>query len=333
MSKSRRVSDTLDFWDFPASWRSYVAIMRVDHWFKNVFMLVGVFLAVFHNPHVLRLDNFPVLILGIMATCILASSNYVLNEIQDAEFDRFHPKKKFHPIPSGSVQIHIAYAEWVILAILGLVLAAFVNRWFLYTGAALFFMGLVYNVRPFRLKDLPYLDVLSESVNNPIRLLLGWFIMIPDKLPSLSLLLAFWFLGAFFMATKRFAEYRTINDPKLAENYRKSFGHYSEPRLLSSMVFYLSLFALCYGVFIMKYHFELILSAPFILGFTSYYFHIGFKEDSTVQAPEHLYKEKWLVFGGMVCVVTVFLLLFTDIPQLYEWFNVLSNQVSPLWKF
>jgi hypothetical protein len=59
-----------------------------------------------------------------------------------------------------------------------------------------------------RTKELPYLDVLSESVNNPLRLFLGWFALVADKLPPLSLALAYWMVGAFFMATKRYAEYR-----------------------------------------------------------------------------------------------------------------------------
>ena len=44
-------------------------------------------------------------------------------------------------------------------------------------------MGLAYNVPPVRLKEWPYLDVLSESVNNPLRLALGWFALIPDRFP------------------------------------------------------------------------------------------------------------------------------------------------------
>ena len=36
-------------------------------------------------------------------------------------------------------------------------------------------MGILYNVKPVRTKDIPVLDVLSESVNNAIRLLTGWF--------------------------------------------------------------------------------------------------------------------------------------------------------------
>ena len=333
MLKQSKVSGSADVLNIPAAWHGYLAIARADHWFKNVFMLVGVFLAVFHNPSGLTWNHFPVLILGIIATCILASSNYVLNEIQDAEFDRFHPQKKMRPIPSGLVKIHLAYVEWTILVIGGLTLATFVNRPFLYTSAFFLFMGFLYNVNPFRLKEVPYLDVITESVNNPIRLLLGWFVVVPSQIPSVSLILAFWLLGAFFMATKRFAEYRTINDPQTAGNYRSSFRHYTEPRLLTSMVYYLSLFALCFGIFIIKYHFEFILAAPFIIGFTAYYFHISFRPNSSAQAPEYLYRDKYLVILGCGCSGILVFLLFTDIPILYDWFNVPPHQISPLWKF
>ena len=333
MSFTSKYPETTTLPGFSSTWRSYLALARVDHWFKNVFMISGVLLALFHQPGELSWRHIPELILAVFATCILASSNYVLNEIQDADHDRYHPKKKFRPIPSGLIHIPLAYIEWAILAIIGLILATFINAPFLYVSAAFLFMGFLYNVKPFRLKDLPYLDVLSESVNNPIRLLLGWFVFVPFQLPSVSLLLAFWFIGAFFMATKRFAEYRTINNSQIAGNYRNSFMHYTEERLLTSMVFYMSLFAFFFGIFIMKYHFELILSAPFIVGFVSYYFYMSFRPNSSVQAPEHLYHDKKLVGFSLLCVGIILFLLLTDIPQLYRLFNVSPVEISPLWTF
>jgi len=44
-------------------------------------------------------------------------------------------------------------------------------------------MGLVYNVPPLRTKDRQYLDVLSESINNPLRFMLGWTAVIGSLLP------------------------------------------------------------------------------------------------------------------------------------------------------
>jgi decaprenyl-phosphate phosphoribosyltransferase len=251
----------------PQSLRPYVQIARVDHWFKNAFMLLGVILAFFYEPMLFTWASVPRLSLAVLATCLIASSNYVLNELLDAPQDRFHPVKKHRPVPSGLVQPPFAVLEWLLLGAAGLALAFLLNPYFAASGLALWSMGVAYNVPPVRTKELPYLDVLSESVNNPLRLFLGWFALVGDKLPPLSLTFAYWMVGAFFMATKRFAEYRRLGDPEVAVQYRKSFGYYTEERLLVSMFFYAIMCALFMGVFIVRYHVELILFVPVAAGF------------------------------------------------------------------
>src|SRR5439155_6428354 len=106
-----------------------------------------------------------------------------------------------------------------LLGAIGLSMAAALNRPFLWSSALLLLMGCVYNIPPVRSKDWPYLDVLTESVNNPIRLLLGWFAVAPADVPPVSLLVAYWMIGAFFMASKRFAEYRSIGRKEVAGAY------------------------------------------------------------------------------------------------------------------
>jgi 4-hydroxybenzoate polyprenyltransferase len=309
----------------------YIEIARVDHWFKNVFMLFGLVFAIFHNPASISTKNIPDLILAVLATCLIASSNYVLNEILDSKYDGVHPKKKFRPIPSGRVKISIAFVEWVVLVVLGSLVALSVNLVFFYTVLFFLFMGILYNIPPIRLKDIPYLDVMSESANNPIRLLLGWFAVYPSEFPSISLLLAYWFIGSFFMSSKRFSEYRFIGNAKIAEAYRKSFSYYNEKRLLVIMFFYAILFGIFFGIFILRYHFELILMTPLVAGFISYYANISFNKDSAVQSPEELYKEKALMVFATVCILSFLILLFTAIPILYVLFNVTQPELRPLW--
>ncbi len=192
--------------------RPYIDIARVDHWFKNAFMVLGVVVAVFYEPSLFSAQELPRLALAVLATCLVASSNYVLNEILDAPTDAEHPLKKFRPVPAGSVSIPLAYAEWLLLAAVGFGIGFYVNVPFGIAAVSLWVMGTFYNVPPIRTKELPYVDVITESINNPIRLLLGWFALIGDKLPPLSLLLSYWGLGAFFMGTERFAELRMIGD-------------------------------------------------------------------------------------------------------------------------
>lgn len=316
----------------------YVQIARPDHWFKNVFMLFGVVLAVFYSPEIfhsvsLFLSSAKNVLVGLASVCLIVSSNYVINEILDAPTDRSHPTKCKRPIPSGKVFLPAAYAEWILLGIAGLWVAWTLNLPFFYSGAVLLLMGCLYNIPPIRTKEWIYIDVLSESVNNPLRLLLGWYLILPNQVPPLSLLLSYWMVGAFFMATKRFAEYRWIHNPEIAAKYRKSFKYYTEESLLVSMFIYAIASALFLGVFIVRYRLELILSVPLLAGFYGYYLYIGLKPDSPVQNPEHLYRERGLMLYLIFCMAVFGVLMFWNVPCLYEYFNVETPGTESLWKF
>ena len=304
--------------------KPYIQIARPDHWFKNIFMFPGMVFAVYDSPKLLSWKIVPDFFLGLIAVCLVASSNYTLNEILDSPRDSLHPVKKNRPVPSGKVNLKIASLEWIILGLAGLLVGISVNLPFFLSLAFLMIMGLLYNIHPIRLKDIPYLDVLSESVNNPIRLFLGWFIINEFYPPTLSLIMAYWMLGSFFMATKRFAEYRRIGDPEVAASYRESFAYYNEYRLILNIVYYASAFSLFLGIFLVRYRIELILSVPFLAGFIPVYMRLGFWKDSPAQYPESLYKQKGLVIYTAFCVVVVLTLLFIDIPVIDRIFRPLS---------
>lgn len=309
----------------------YVQMARIDHWFKNAFMLLGVLLAFFESPNLWSWSTVPRLALAVLATCLIASSNYVLNELQDGPYDASHPIKKQRPVPSGQVRPSIGYAEWLVLGAIGIGIAFSVNSYFAFSGIALWAMGIAYNVPPLRTKEWPYLDVLSESVNNPLRLLLGWFALVTDRLPSISLILSYWMVGAFFMGTKRFAEYREIANPVVAAAYRKPFEYYTEERLLISLFFYATASAFFAGVFTVRYHVELILFAPVAAALFAYYFTLGLKPHSPVQNPEKLYRERRFLVYAVLSAGFFAALMFAHIPVLYEWFNIEPAAISPLW--
>jgi 4-hydroxybenzoate polyprenyltransferase len=310
---------------------AYVQIARIDHWFKNAFMLLGVILAMFYEPKVAVWASLMPLAVAVLATCLVASSNYVLNELLDGPGDRLHPEKQHRPVPSGRVRPGIAYAEWLLLAVAGLGLAISLNRYFFASALWLWVMGILYNVPPVRTKEWAYLDVLSESINNPIRLLLGWFALVTSSFPPVSLAISYWMIGAFFMAMKRFAEYRHIGNPAVAAAYRRSFAHYTEERLLISLFFYATASALFAGIFIVRYHVELILFTPLAAGLFAYYMKIGLQPDSPVQNPEKLYRQRGFLAYLIVCVIAFVVLMFTSIPAMHRFFNVDASAMNPLW--
>jgi decaprenyl-phosphate phosphoribosyltransferase len=295
-----------------------VATARPDHWFKNIFMLPGGALAL-----VLANDPLPYeigsLLLALVSTCLIASANYTINEWLDAEFDRHHPIKKFRPSAAGRLSAPVIYAQWAVLAVSGMGIAATIAAKFLLFSGILLAMGLVYNVQPLRTKDRQYLDVLSESVNNVLRFLLGWSAIISDVLPPSSILLAYWMGGAYLMAIKRYAEYRFITSSELAGLYRRSFKFYTEESLLASAFFYALCSAFFLGVFLIKYRIEFLLSMPFLALLFTWYLVIGMRAQSPAQSPEKLYREKPFVLyvAGLSCLIVV--LFFVHLP----WLNVL----------
>ncbi len=303
-----------------ASWQAHLKIARVDHWVKNVFVLPGIVVALSIDRGRFNALDPVKLIVGLFAICLITSSNYVINEILDAPFDLKHPVKHSRPVPSGLVNIPLAYVEWIGLMLAGLALSFTISFAFAATMLILWVMACIYNIPPSRSKDLPYLDVLSESVNNPLRMMAGWYLTGTQALPPASLLISYWMVGCYFMALKRFAEYRDIGDSIRSAAYRKSFAYYTEQRLLVSIMFYAAHAMLFFGAFIARYRLELILAFPLVALVMAQYLTLSFKADSAVQRPEGLYREAGLMAAVLCCTVVMCILLFVDVPILHQIF-------------
>jgi 4-hydroxybenzoate polyprenyltransferase len=309
---------------------AHIEIMRLDHSIKNIFVIPGIVvpLSVLGTSsltgHVLR--N---IVIGFVVTTLIACSNYVLNEVLDAPFDRLHPKKKMRPAALGLVSVPIAYLQWILLMCAGMALAFSISREFAFTAGALWIMGCIYNIPPVRSKDRAYLDVLSESVNNPLRMLLGWYMVTSALIPPISLLICYWMAGCYLMALKRFSEYREISNAQVAGAYRKSFRSYTEESLLVSVTFYAAAAMLFLGAFIIRYRIELVLVLPLIALLMSTYFALAFKPNSAVQNPEKLYREPVLMIEATLLSLLMVVLLYVNVPILGRIFSPTLPSVLP----
>jgi len=299
---------------------AHFRIARLDHAIKQAFILPGILLAMAISGQHLSAELVADVMIGLLSATLISSSNYVLNEMLDAPFDHLHPTKNQRPAACGLVHFGWGYTQWILMMLAGLALAQTIGRGFFLSALALWLMGCAYNIPPIRSKDLPYIDVLSESINNPVRFCLGWYMVATVILPPLSLLLSYWMLGAYFMALKRFSEYRQIGNPILAGDYRRSFRYYSQDSLLNSVVFYASASMLFFGAFIMRYRIELVLAFPFVAWMMAIYFGLSFRPDSAVQNPEKLYREPRLMLVLIACITVFTILLFVNIPWLVEFF-------------
>ena len=300
----------------------YIKIMRLDHWIKQLFILPGFICMIFLNKFNISFEIILKILIALFSTSLIASANYTINEYLDAKYDKYHPTKKNRPLVNKNINGNIIFIIWLLLGITGLTLSYFfINNYFFICELWLLIMGLLYNVEPFRTKDIFILDVLSESLNNAIRFLLGWFIIKSNTIIPISIVLGYWLGGAFLMATKRYAELKMIANKEIASLYRKSFKYYSEETLLTSAFFYAICSVFFIGIFLIKYRIELILAIPFIVGLFCFYLHLAFKKDSAVQKPEKLYHEKGLLLYCLFLIILFSILMYINIP----WLNIFYN--------
>jgi 4-hydroxybenzoate polyprenyltransferase len=296
----------------------YLRIARFDHMTKHVFILPGIALASMLRP-VIADDLWLNLIAGFAAAVAIASANYVINEWLDREFDAHHPEKSQRAAVQTKLDPRIVYGFYALLLICGLGLAATVNTTFLAIAAVFALAGVAYNVKPLRTKDRIIVDVLSESLNNPLRLMLGWTMVDPGSLPPVSLLLAFWFGGAFLMNCKRLAEFREIvatRGRETLELYRPSFAHYSEASLsVANMVYALSC-AFVIAIFVVKYRIEYVLLFPFVVALFAEYYQLTLGPASVARAPEKLFKARKLMMLSVTTAAMAVLMTLVDLPFL-----------------
>lgn len=300
------------------SLRAYISIARPNHWVKHVFIVPGAVGALILGADIDQ-GIFLHLVVGFVSACLIASANYVINEWLDAEFDRHHPLKCQRPCVEGRLSPRLVILEYLILSIIGLALALTINKLFFFASCAFIMSGLFYNVKPFRTKDSPYVDVITEAINNPIRLLLGWGMVSGSTIPPLSFLGIYWLGGAFLMAAKRLSEYRlivAINGHEAPGQYRKSFRHYSEMSLLISCFVYAVLSSFLLAVFLIKYRTEFILSFPLFTLLFAYYLYMAMQTASAALRPENLHMDKRLMSILVSLLLILVLLAFIDIPYI-----------------
>ncbi|MFN4129501.1 MAG: UbiA family prenyltransferase [Paracoccaceae bacterium] len=298
----------------------YLRIARLDHMTKHVFILPGIVLAALLRGLPETAGNVLWnVVLGFIAAVLVASANYVINEYLDRDFDRYHPEKSQRTAVQREMSGLVVFAEWAALLVVGLGLAAQVNMVFLFAAVLLAISGVTYNVQPLRSKDRMYLDVLSESLNNPIRLLMGWAMIDGGSLPPVSLLMAFWFGGAFLMNSKRLAEYRDISASDGAATlgrYRRSFRFYTENRLSVANLVYALICSFFMATFLIKYRIEYVIVFPCIVALFAVYYALTLTPDSVARKPEKLYRATPVIATAALTVVLFVVATLFDFPVL-----------------
>jgi 4-hydroxybenzoate polyprenyltransferase len=145
---------------------SYMSAMRVQHWLKNLLLLVPILFA--HSLYDPRMLTHA--LIGGLCFCLAASGVYLLNDLLDLGADRVHPHKRHRALASGKLSIQRA-----LLLLLGLWLsAALLSAWLPEPFVrALYFYVVLMLAYSMWLKDIAITDALILAVGYSLRILAG----------------------------------------------------------------------------------------------------------------------------------------------------------------
>jgi 4-hydroxybenzoate polyprenyltransferase len=299
--------------------RAYLRAMRLGRWPRSLALFVGSAAFFYLYREVLFATDITWVVLqslyAFLLTWAISTANYIINEIVDAPYDVHHPTKRNRPLVKGEIKKIPFFFMAVVISATSLYLALLhFGTPFFYSLLALLFAGFIYNIKPIRTKDIPFLDSISESANNPIRFLIGWFAFAASEIwPPLSILLCWWAFGNFLMIAKRLSEFRLLKER--AGDYRNSLRRYTERALMfgmgaSAVIFFLAFF---YFAFMFKLE-TLLIFSPFVFFYFFLFFRKTMREDEVMEEPERLFMHLKFALYTLFLIAIFFLSSFLDKP-------------------
>ena len=223
----------------------YIQLLRPLQWVKNGF----VFAPIFFSNHLLEWDFFLPTFIVFMSFCLISSSIYCFNDLQDVEADRMHPKKCKRPIASGNVSVKAGYAMMLLCLIGAFALLPFaksVNTPYLYIIiGGYWLMNIAYCIR---LKQIAILDVTIIAIGFVMRVLAGG--------AASNIWISHWlvlmtFLVTLFLAfTKRNDDYRLYE--QTGQKPRVSITGYNKTFINEATAIIASITMVCYIMYTMS---------------------------------------------------------------------------------
>ena len=204
--RARKIPIGRTFTDRRPLQQTIVRALRVHQWAKNILLVAPLLMS-----HQLAVKSLAAAGIGFVCFSLIASANYIANDLLDLESDRHHPAKRMRPFAAGDLSVEagigLAFSMLLISALLLPRLPAAFDLWLLLYIAATSAYSLY-------LKRVSVVDVLLLSGLYTVRLLAGGAATGTPISPWLAGFSTFTFLS--LAMVKRFSELEQLRERGLS---------------------------------------------------------------------------------------------------------------------
>lgn len=199
--------------------KNYLKLLRIKHWLKNGLVI----LPLFFGKSIFNLNKIFFVLIAFIIFSFISSIVYIINDINDIEADRNHPKKKNRPLASGKVSIKNAILVLILLMILSISLIIYLynkttNIFIILIPLLYLILNILYSTK---LKHIPIIDVAILVSGFVLRVYYGGIASNIEISSWLYLMIMF---GSFYLGFgKRRNEMKHNNTRKVLKYYNKEF--------------------------------------------------------------------------------------------------------------
>ena len=274
--------------------------MRPEQWIKNFF----VFTALLFSKNLLNPAKDIEAIIGFIIFCMITGCTYVINDLVDLEKDKLHPTKSRRPLASGKVKKGTAVKIIVLIGLVSLFFAFYMNILFGISILAYFLLNIGYSIY---LKNIVIIDVVSIAAGFVLRVLGGAVII--SVVASQWLILCTILLSLFLGFSKRRHELILLEDS--ATSHRSVLEHYS-PYFLDQMISVVTASTLiCYALYTMSKDTieklgtsKLIYTIPFVLYGIFRYLYLVHQKEEGGSPTEIMFTDKPMIINICLWVIS-----------------------------
>jgi 4-hydroxybenzoate polyprenyltransferase len=283
--------------------RAAIKTARPHEWVKNVLVFAGLlFSGQVDDPWAVGQA-----LLTFAAFCAISSAGYFINDLNDVELDRAHPKKRFRPIPAGQLSIGSAWVIAAGLALGALAVAFAAVNW--KVGLMVAGYGVIQVAYSFGLKQVVIIDVMTLATLFVLRVMAGAEAV--ETSASEWLILCTGMLALFLGFTKRRQE--AVSELHEGTSSRPVLEHYSLPFLDQMVAMVTTGTVISYAIYTVYSPLVgsrmMLTLPPVIYGIFRYLYLIYDRSDDRSTAAI-VAEDRGVILAGAVFAITAFLILY-----------------------
>lgn len=143
----------------------YINLLRPHQYIKNILVFIPML-----SSHSFNLETLQTSVLAFISFCLVASSCYIFNDLQDLKADKAHPTKRKRPFASGKIPITHGMPLIFILFCVGIVLAYSLSLHFLLSLIIYFILTIFYSLK---IKQIVAIDICLLAGFYTMRIIAG----------------------------------------------------------------------------------------------------------------------------------------------------------------